>query len=180
MLWIKLNKTKCDGLLIGIDKERQTMCTLLNIKWPQEPIRFLGIYIGCKKVGQGQGLRYKQYMYVTVSQNNSVVQELIYRPLYTIRQVRRKGSFGASISNSQEYWSSINGLHKDVKRVVWCEQHSRNLWTSWAFTAILRLPLVLKGERANIDSLYYSPLETLHQTGQSRIIQSVNILTWPS
>ena len=45
----KLNLTKCEGLWYGIYKERQINCNLLNIKWPLEPIRCLGIYIGNDK-----------------------------------------------------------------------------------------------------------------------------------
>ena len=42
----KLNKGKCEGLWIGSSKNRQNTCTLYNIKWTKEPIRYLGIYIG--------------------------------------------------------------------------------------------------------------------------------------
>ena len=41
--------TKCEGLWIGKDKERQNNSNLLNIKWPKEPIRFLGIFTGHNK-----------------------------------------------------------------------------------------------------------------------------------
>ena len=42
----KLNLSKCEGLWLGNDKYRQQNCNLLNIKWPNEPIRCLGIFIG--------------------------------------------------------------------------------------------------------------------------------------
>ena len=42
----KLNIGKCEGLWIGSSKNRQNTCTLYNIKWTKEPIRYLGIYIG--------------------------------------------------------------------------------------------------------------------------------------
>ena len=42
----ELNLSKCEGLWIGSSKNRQRNCTLYNIKWPNEPIRCLGIYIG--------------------------------------------------------------------------------------------------------------------------------------
>ena len=42
----KLNVTKCEGLWIGASKHRQHNCNLCNIKWPTEPIKSLGIYIG--------------------------------------------------------------------------------------------------------------------------------------
>ena len=41
-----LNLSKCEGLWLGSDKYRQQNCNLLNIKWPIEPIRCLGIFIG--------------------------------------------------------------------------------------------------------------------------------------
>ena len=42
----KLNLQKCEGLWIGQNKNRQQNCTLYNIRWPREPIKYLGIYIG--------------------------------------------------------------------------------------------------------------------------------------
>ena len=42
----QLNIGKCEGLWIGSSKNRQNTCTLYNIKWTKEPIRYLGIYIG--------------------------------------------------------------------------------------------------------------------------------------
>ena len=44
-----LNMNKCEGLWIGTYKERQNDCKLFNIKWPLDPIRCLGIYIGHNK-----------------------------------------------------------------------------------------------------------------------------------
>ena len=44
-----LNTAKCEGLWLGSFKERQNGCNLLDIKWPTEPIRCLGIYIGHRK-----------------------------------------------------------------------------------------------------------------------------------
>ena len=43
---IELNLTKCEGLWIGSYKHRQLSCNICNIRWPQKPIRYLGIYIG--------------------------------------------------------------------------------------------------------------------------------------
>ena len=43
---IELNLTKCEGLWIGSYKHRQFNCNICNIRWPQKPIRYLGIYIG--------------------------------------------------------------------------------------------------------------------------------------
>jgi len=45
----KLNLDKCEGLWIGLAKQNQQNCNLLNIKWPIEPIKYLGIYIGHDK-----------------------------------------------------------------------------------------------------------------------------------
>ena len=45
----KLNLSKCEGLWYGLYKNRQVNCNLLNVRWPQEPIRCLGIYIGNDK-----------------------------------------------------------------------------------------------------------------------------------
>ena len=42
----ELNLSKCEGLWLGTNKNRQHNCTLYNMKWPLEPIRYLGIYIG--------------------------------------------------------------------------------------------------------------------------------------
>ena len=42
----KINRTKCEGLWLGAFKHYQSNCTLFDIKWPKEPIRCLGIYIG--------------------------------------------------------------------------------------------------------------------------------------
>ena len=42
----ELNLSKCEGLWIGSDKQRQHYCNLCSIKWPKKPIRYLGIYIG--------------------------------------------------------------------------------------------------------------------------------------
>ena len=42
----KLNLTKCEGLWICASKHRQHKCNLCNIKWPTEPVKSLGIYIG--------------------------------------------------------------------------------------------------------------------------------------
>ena len=41
----KLNLTKCEGLWHGAFKDNQKNCDILNIRWPEEPIRCLGIYI---------------------------------------------------------------------------------------------------------------------------------------
>ena len=43
---IELSLTKCEGLWIGSYKYRQLNCNICNIRWPQKPIRYLGIYIG--------------------------------------------------------------------------------------------------------------------------------------
>ena len=43
---MKLNLSKCEGLWLGSAKDRQANCSLYGIKWPTEPIRCLGIYIG--------------------------------------------------------------------------------------------------------------------------------------
>ena len=43
---MQLNLSKCEGLWIGNLKHRQINCTLFDIKWPIEPLRCLGIYIG--------------------------------------------------------------------------------------------------------------------------------------
>lgn len=42
----KLNLDKTEGLWLGLDKPRQKDCNLLNIKWPNTPIRALGLYVG--------------------------------------------------------------------------------------------------------------------------------------
>ena len=42
----ELNLSKCEGLWIGSYKQRQRACNLCGIKWPEKPIRYLGIYIG--------------------------------------------------------------------------------------------------------------------------------------
>ena len=42
----ELNLSKCEGLWIGLYKQRQRACNLCGIKWPEKPIRYLGIYIG--------------------------------------------------------------------------------------------------------------------------------------
>ena len=44
-----LNMSKCEGLWLGTYKNRQMDCTLFGIKWPTDPIRCLGIYIGYNK-----------------------------------------------------------------------------------------------------------------------------------
>ena len=43
---LQLNISKCEGLWLGNMKHRQINCNLFGIKWPLEPIRCLGIYIG--------------------------------------------------------------------------------------------------------------------------------------
>ena len=42
----KLNIQKTEGIWLGTKKYRQANCSLGNIKWPTDPIRCLGIYIG--------------------------------------------------------------------------------------------------------------------------------------
>ncbi|MCP3901869.1 MAG: reverse transcriptase family protein, partial [Desulfobacteraceae bacterium] len=42
----QLNIAKCEGLWIGSQKNRQDNCKLYDIRWPTNPIRCLGIYIG--------------------------------------------------------------------------------------------------------------------------------------
>jgi hypothetical protein len=42
----KLNLQKCEGLWLGQNKNRQQNSSLYNIRWPREPIKYLGIYIG--------------------------------------------------------------------------------------------------------------------------------------
>ena len=42
----KLNLSKCEGLWLGRSGNKQENCDLGNIKWPTNPIRYLGIYIG--------------------------------------------------------------------------------------------------------------------------------------
>ncbi len=42
----KLNLMKCEGLWLGASKHRQHNCTMFNMRWPTEPIRYLGIFIG--------------------------------------------------------------------------------------------------------------------------------------
>ncbi len=44
-----LNKSKCEGLWLGRLKYKQDDCKLCDIKWPKEPIRLLGIFIGHNK-----------------------------------------------------------------------------------------------------------------------------------
>ena len=41
----ELNISKCEGLWLGSRKNRQYNCKLHNMRWPIEPIRYLGIYI---------------------------------------------------------------------------------------------------------------------------------------
>ena len=45
----QLNLSKCEGLWLGTFKQRQQGCNYFDIKWPLEPIRCLGIYIGHDK-----------------------------------------------------------------------------------------------------------------------------------
>jgi hypothetical protein len=45
----ELNMAKCEGLWLGSTKNRQQGCSLHGMKWPIEPIRYLGIYIGHNK-----------------------------------------------------------------------------------------------------------------------------------
>ena len=42
----QLNIRKCEGLWIGSRKHRQNTCNLFNFKWPTDPIKYLGIYLG--------------------------------------------------------------------------------------------------------------------------------------
>jgi len=42
---LELNVSKCEGLWLGKDKDKQENCTLFGIKWPQQ-LRCLGIYVG--------------------------------------------------------------------------------------------------------------------------------------
>ncbi len=44
-----LNQSKCEGLWLGRYKQRQLNCNIGGIKWPTEPVRCLGIYIGHNK-----------------------------------------------------------------------------------------------------------------------------------
>ena len=44
-----LNLSKCGDLWIGKGKKNQSSCTHFGIKWPTEPIRCLGIYVGHDK-----------------------------------------------------------------------------------------------------------------------------------
>jgi hypothetical protein len=41
-----VNPSKSEGLWLGSIKNRQQNCTLYDLKWPRDPIRYLGIYIG--------------------------------------------------------------------------------------------------------------------------------------
>ena len=41
-----LNISKCEGLWVGNKSHKQKNCKSCNIKWPQDPIRCLGIFIG--------------------------------------------------------------------------------------------------------------------------------------
>ena len=43
-----LNLSKCEGLWLGQDKNKQNNCKIFGIRWPEQ-IRFLGIYIGHSK-----------------------------------------------------------------------------------------------------------------------------------
>ena len=45
----KLNLEKTEGLWLGPLKQLQQDCSLFNIKWPNKPIRSLGIYVGHNK-----------------------------------------------------------------------------------------------------------------------------------
>ena len=45
----KLNKSKTEGIWLGHYKDRQRNCNVAGIKWPTEPVRCLGIYIGNDK-----------------------------------------------------------------------------------------------------------------------------------
>ena len=42
----KLNKDKTEGLWLANDNYRPKDCCIENIRWPTDPIRCLGIYIG--------------------------------------------------------------------------------------------------------------------------------------
>ena len=55
----ELNFSKCEGLWLGCFKDRQTNCTLCNIKWPVQPIRCLGIYVGNDQI-QRQSLNWSE------------------------------------------------------------------------------------------------------------------------
>ncbi len=44
-----LNLSKCEGLWLGRRKNEQLRCSLFGIKWPVDPIRCLGIFIGHDK-----------------------------------------------------------------------------------------------------------------------------------
>jgi hypothetical protein len=55
----ELNLSKCEGLWLGSFKDRQSNCTLCNIKWPVKPIRCLGIYVGNDKL-QRQSLNWSE------------------------------------------------------------------------------------------------------------------------
>ena len=46
---LKLNLDKTEGLWLGSEKHRQKNCHLFELKWPEEPIRALGIYVGHNK-----------------------------------------------------------------------------------------------------------------------------------
>ena len=45
----KLNISKTEGIWLGQHKEKQQNCNVAGIKWPTEPVRCLGIYIGHDK-----------------------------------------------------------------------------------------------------------------------------------
>jgi len=42
----RLNLSKCEGLWLGSSKHRQRNCSMFNMRWPIDPIRYLGIFIG--------------------------------------------------------------------------------------------------------------------------------------
>ena len=43
-----LNLKKCEGMWIGVDKDRQENSNLFGIKWPSS-IKYLGVYLGHNK-----------------------------------------------------------------------------------------------------------------------------------
>ena len=43
-----LNLKKCEGMWIGVDKDRQENGNLFGIKWPSS-IKYLGVYLGHNK-----------------------------------------------------------------------------------------------------------------------------------
>ena len=161
-----LNKGKCEGLWLGSFKERQDGCNLLDIKWPTEPIRCLGIYIGHRKQDtdflnwtiklekiEAQLHRWKQRDLTVFGKITIIKQLIVPKVLFSVSNLATPDGFVQRLNT--QLFDFIWGTRDKVKRNVTINDYDKgglkmidieSLFTSVKASWVIRLLQASEGE----------------------------------